>query len=246
MLANTAPMRLAEVAMVDHQTQSPRPATGRYDDLARALTPLGLTIYGALHPARTPVPGLSCGTLILIGTAASFWSVFTASDEAQDGEGDPVDRWSERVIGGLARAVAAEAHYPFGGPPFTPFVAWALASGRAFTSPSQMLVHDEVGLMSSYRGAIQFDQEFDIPTAARAASPCDSCSGRPCLSACPVDALVDAGPYKLAACHDHLDSPQGAPCMASGCLARQACPLSSGAGRDPAQSAHHRRYFHRP
>jgi len=216
-----------------------------YSRLAAALRPLGLMIYGALHPKRVAVPGASDGTLILIGTSANFWSQLQAAPEGQDGRPDPVDRYSTRVIGALAQQQRARPHYPFGGPPYAPFVAWALASGRAFTSPSQMLVHDEVGMLISYRGALHYDQTFDIPIPVSTTSPCERCPDRPCLSACPAHALVDGGPYKLAACHDHLDTPQGAECMASGCIARRACPLSDGAGRPPAQTAHHMRYFHR-
>ncbi|KUP92149.1 hypothetical protein TRIHO_29730 [Tritonibacter horizontis] len=238
-------MRLAGPMSEPSPSAPPALRAAPYDDLAKALTPLGLMIYGALHPARVSVPEATKGTLILIGTAGSFWSVLRAAPEGRDGQPDPVDRWSERGIGTLARHFGATPRYPFGGPPHAPFIAWALASGRAFTSPSQMLVHDEVGLMISYRGALLFDEVFDFPVPPLAQSPCQSCAARPCLSACPVHALVDAGPYKLAACHDHLATQSGAVCMASGCLARRACPLSSGSGRQAAQSAHHMRYFHR-
>ncbi len=216
-----------------------------YQRLTDQLASLGLMIYGALHPARVPCPDLQDGTLILIGTGPEFWPVFQTSAEAQDGTPDPVDRWSHRHIEQMAQAFGARAFYPFGGPPYTPFVAWALASGRAFTSPSQMLVHDQLGMMISYRGALHFDQSFDIPPPPLDQSPCDSCVDRPCLSACPAHALVDGGPYKLAACHDHLDTAQGADCLSIGCRARRACPLSAGADRIAAQTAHHMRYFHR-
>jgi hypothetical protein len=219
----------------------------RYDQLSAALPPLGLMAYGSVHPKRVPVPGYDSGTLILIGAASTFWKVLSTAPEGRDNRPDPVDRYSRRVIEILARDHGAQnAEFPFGGPPYAPFVAWALASGRAFTSPSQLLVHDEVGMLISYRGALFFDETFATPPPRLSRSPCASCAARPCLSACPVHALVDEGPYELAACHDHLDTPQGAECMASGCIARRACPLSDGAGRQPAQSAHHMRYFHRP
>ncbi|NIZ14818.1 ferredoxin [Phaeobacter sp. HF9A] len=218
----------------------------QYDQIARRLVPTGMMIYGALHPPRTPVPGADRGTLVLIGTDSGFWAALNAAPEGLDNQPDPVDRFSTRVIGTLAADMGAEVRYPFGGPPYQPFIAWGLASGRAFTSPSQMLVHDAVGLLISYRGALLFDDVFDIPAPPRAESPCNSCPARPCLSACPAHALVDGGPYNLSACHDHLDTPQGAECMASGCIARRACPLSAAFGRPRAQTAHHMRYFHRP
>ncbi len=222
-------------------------STSAYADLDARLTGSGLMIYGALHPcpAPAPDPGPCGGTLVLLGTDASFWPLFKAAPEARDGSPDPIDRWSLRVIGGLAAEWGAQVHYPFTGPPYAPFVAWALASGRAFTSPSQMLVHDALGLLISYRGALHFADVFDIPPSPLARSPCETCPERPCLAACPAHALVDGGPYRVAACHDHLDRPEGSACMDRGCLARRACPLSAGAGRRPEQTAHHMRYFHR-
>lgn len=215
-----------------------------YTAAEAAAAGAGLAIQGALHPARQPVKALDGGTLLLLGTDSAFWPLFQSSPECLDGAPDPVDRWSERVIASLAAELGGTAHFPFGGPPYTPFINWALASGRFFTSPSQMLVHDSAGMMISLRGAIHFEQEFDIPPAPLAQSPCDSCPSRPCLAACPVSALADGGPYNLAACHAHLDTSAGAGCMSGGCLARLACPLSRAARRDPEQTAHHMRHFH--
>jgi len=212
--------------------------------LNAAVQAQGLEIHGALHPRRTPVTGLGTGTLVLLGTAGAFWPVFRDSAEGRDGKPDPVDRWSSRIISALAAQFSATAYFPFTGPPYAPFINWALASGRAFSSPSKMMVHDQVGLMISFRGALHFDAEWDIPPAPLNHSPCDSCNDRPCLSACPVGALVDGGPYDLQACHDLLDRAAGASCMDQGCQARRACPLSSGANRDFSQSSHHMHYFH--
>ncbi|NIZ62840.1 ferredoxin [Sedimentitalea sp. CY04] len=215
-----------------------------FEQLDTAVQAEGLEIHGSLHPRRSPAANLTDGTLILLGTAGSFWSTFTASAEYLDAEPDPVDRWSLRVVEKLAKRFAATPYFPFGGPPFAPFINWALASGRAFTSPSQMLVHDKVGLMISFRGALHFDDEFDIPPPILPQSPCKTCIQKSCLTACPVAAFTDGGPYDLQACHSHLDSPEGADCMAQGCRARRACPLSLGASRDFSQNSHHMSYFH--
>ena len=217
-----------------------------YAQIESAAGAAGRAVYGAVLPARTAVHGLDHGSLILLGTGAGFWEIFKSSPEYNDGARDPVDRWSRRVIGGLAAAHSAAAHYPFGGPPYSPFINWAKASGRAFTSPSQLLVHDQMGMMISYRGALHLMREIEMPPPPLAASPCLACTARPCLTACPVNAMVDGGPYGLAACHGHLDTAAGGECLSRGCLARRACPLSAGAGRCSEQTAHHMRYFHHP
>jgi len=212
------------------------------EGIAALAAPHRLMVMGAFHPG--PEDGLPhpAGTLILFGPAEpGFWAHLTAQPE-WDGGPDPVDRWSRRVIGQLACALGGKAYFPFGGPPWLPFVAWAKRSGRAWASPVTILVHDTAGLMVSYRGAIGVAERLDLPPPP--ACPCDSCAGRPCLTACPPRALTGAG-YDVPACHAFLDGPDGTDCMARGCAVRRACPLSQAYGRVEAQSAHHMSSFHR-
>ena len=183
------------------------------------------------------------GTIILLGPSRSFWPMMKASPEMQDGAPDPIDRWSRRVIGDLAQSLGAEALFPFGGPPYLPFLRWAMGSGRAWQSPAGMLVHDVAGLMVSYRGALRFSDQIILPPAS--VSPCRTCPDQPCLSACPVDALSAAHGYDVPACHAFLDTNAGDDCLTSGCKARRACPVSQSFARDPEQSAFHMSYFHR-
>ncbi|TVS02289.1 MAG: ferredoxin [Rhodobacteraceae bacterium] len=180
-------------------------------------------------------------TIVLLGPdGPGFWPQFTGSPEYLDNAPDPLDRWSTRVIGQMAEAFGARALFPFGATPPHPFVTWALASGRAFASPVHLLVHDKAGLWVSYRGALGLTEPLAPEPAA--VHPCTDCS-KPCLSACPVDALTQAG-YDLDACHGFLDRPEGAGCYSNGCAVRAACPVSRAYGRDAAQSAHHMGYFH--
>lgn len=212
----------------------------KFTRVAQAAEAAGLIIMGALHPRVTETKQLETGTLIMLGTAGAFWPVLKAAPEWQ--HTDPVDRWSTRVVGQMAQELGAEAHFPFGGPPYAPFIDWALNSGRTFSSPVGALVHDTVGMLISYRGALHFPEEFAIPEAI-SASPCTTCPA-PCTTTCPVGALNPHSFYNVTACHDHLNTDEGQTCMTGGCLARLACPLSAGAKRDPEQSAHHMRAFH--
>ncbi len=97
--------------------------------------------------------------------------------------------------------------------------------------------------MISYRGALGFADRLPLPPRA-ASNPCLTCADRPCATACPVGALGAEAPYDVPACHGFLATPPGHGCMANGCAARRACPVSKRFGRDPAQSAHHMDYFH--
>lgn len=211
-----------------------------YTHVEHTAQQAGLIVMGALHPRLAEAKQLDGGTLILLGAGPAFWQVLKAAPEWH--APDPVDQWSLRVIGKMARDLGAQAHFPFGGPPYAPFIDWALKSGRTFSSPVGALVHDTVGMLISYRGALHFDEEFAIPQAT-AQSPCTTCPA-PCAQSCPVGALNDRSFYDVDACHGHLSTAEGQTCMTGGCLARLACPLSDGAGRDPEQSAHHMRAFH--
>ncbi len=200
-----------------------------------------LDIFGAFDADDGDELPDGSGTVILLGPhEPGFWARVTCEPEFGDGRPDPLDRWSCRVIGHIAADLGAKAYFPFTGPPYHPFIRWALRSGRAWSSPSGILVHDSAGLLVSYRGAIALGRVIEYPSGG--ASPCLSCTERPCLSACPVNAMTDGG-YNVSACRRHIEgAPEGA-CMNGGCLARRACPLSRGYLRAPAQSAYHMRMF---
>jgi hypothetical protein len=179
-------------------------------------------------------------TLLMLGPKEpGFWAHLKGQPEW--GEPDPVDRWSRRVIGRIACDLGAKALFPFGGPPYHPFYAWALRTGRVWDSPVRLLVHSGQGLMVSFRGALALKEEVEVPPLV--ARPCEGCAA-PCLTACPAAALTVAG-YDVPGCHAWLDHPKGAECLSGGCLVRRACPVSQSYARLPEQSAYHMGQFHK-
>lgn len=213
------------------------------DDLAKAAAREQLALLGAVHPKAQDLAPEGCKTLVLLGAAEpGFWPHFTKTPEWRDGRPDPMDRWSTRVISRLAGDVGATALFPFGGPPYQPFFRWALASGHAWQSPVSLLVHATAGLMVSYRGALAFGTQLDLP--ALPAQPCLTCPDKPCLTACPSGALTEAG-YDVPKCHAFLDTTAGAAQLQQGCHVRRACPVSQSYGRMEAQSAYHMSMFHK-
>lgn len=180
-------------------------------------------------------------SIVLLGPREpDFWPLFTASPEYGDRAPNPLDRWSERVIGALAITWGGTAIFPSDGPPYPPFIAWALASGRVWTSPVGLLVHERQGLWLSFRGAVRLREPARPGTGN---NPCLNCAEQPCRSACPVGALTPDG-YDVAACHDWLDNATGKDCLTRGCAARRACPVGAAYGRSEAQSRFHMRAFH--
>jgi hypothetical protein len=194
-----------------------------------AVERTGLVPRGALSLRDDERDGalVDIRTIVLAGMAGrEGWSAFAASPEASDERADPLDRWSRRLIEGLARELGAKALFPFGGPPFWPFQQWARRAEPVYPSPIGLLIHPRYGLWHSYRGALGFREAFDIPELTVVPSPCESCSERWCLKTCPVNAFSGAG-YDVAACVGHLQSAAGADCMAEGCRARRACPVGA-------------------
>lgn len=209
------------------------------DRLSTAVSEHGLMLMGAFHPDKAEGMAQDAGTIVLLGPSPDFWPIFKSSPEFT--HPDPIDRWSTRVITSLANRFDAVPVFPFGGPPYAPFLRWAKLTGRAWDSPVGMLVHDTTGLMVSYRGALLFSEPLDLPGVVPA-KPCDTCSDRPCLTACPVAALGQNG-YDIPVCTAFLDTDAGKDCMNRGCHVRRSCPASRGAGRHEDQSAHHMRIF---
>ncbi len=177
--------------------------------------------------------------LALIGANATFWNHFQTSAEFLDGAKDPIDRYSKRHV--IAMAQGGRTFFPSDGPPYHPFIAWALKSGRFWQSPTGMMVHDTAGLMISIRGAVELQGK--LPDTSPQASPCDTCADRPCITACPVEALNAHSLYDVLKCKEYLNTASGAECMERGCAVRRICPVSQSFDRPEAQSAFHMKAF---
>lgn len=201
-----------------------------YAAVTQAARAMHLKPLGGFHEGN--------GTTVLLGPhEPDFWANVSTHPEFTNAATDPLDHWSTWAITTLAEDVGAKALFPFGGPPFQPFISWALKSGETWQSPVGLLVHKDAGLMVSYRGALRFDHHVTLP--APSTSPCKTCTTKPCLTACPVDAIGAQG-YDVPRClaHIKIDS-----VCAAGCRVRLACPISQSYGRAPEQTAFHMKAF---
>ncbi|WP_424969886.1 ferredoxin [Dinoroseobacter sp. S76] len=219
--------------------------TPSYAALEAAAATRQLAIFGAWHPANDPDVPEGTQTMLLLGPGEpGFWAHVQTTPEFTDGTPDPLDRWSRRVIGQWACDLGdrTKALFPFGGPPWRPFIRWAQDSGRAHVSPVGLLVHDAAGLMISYRGALALRARIDLPPPP--SNPCERCTHQPCRIACPISALAPTA-YDVPLCKSFLDTSAGLDCHGRGCAVRRACPISKTYGRAEAQSAFHMNSFHR-
>ena len=200
-----------------------------FDEIASAAAALHLVPLGGCHDDDK--------TIILLGPMEPGFWIYVSNQPEFSGD-DPMDHWSHAAITKLATGLDAEPLFPFGGAPFHPFINWAQRSGEAWQSPVGLLVHKDAGLLVSYRGALRFNGQIPLPAPTH--PPCDTCTTKPCLTACPVLAL-GAGGYDVTRCKSHIET--DTTCRAA-CRVRMACPISQSYGRDPAQTAFHMEAFH--
>lgn len=214
------------------------------DEIKTAAQSVGLAFRGAFHPETDDLPGgETAGTLVMLGfIGGGQWEGFAASPEYTDGKPHPLDRWSYSVISALASDLGARPYFPFTAP-FMPFIRWAQKAEPVAPSEIGMLIHPDYGLWHAWRGALAFEEKFDLPPQDGRTSPCDSCSEKPCLSACPVDAFSGGGAYDVPACGAHIRCPEGADCMSLGCRARRVCPVGREYQYGPEQALFHMKSF---
>lgn len=213
------------------------------------LKPHGLLLIGSLYPSHEDsVPDVAAGLparqLLLVGNGgSSIWSQFSQSAEFADGLADPLDRWSRRVGSQVAHALKGRAIFPFDGPPFPPFLAWAAKTGHAVPSRLSLFIHQQYGLWHAYRFALALPERLEpLPDAFEFESPCLSCADKPCLEACPVNAFSSPS-YRADRCMDYLREDSNSACRQLGCAARRACPVGKAFTYLPEQACFHMNAF---
>ena len=155
-----------------------------------------------------------------------------------DPEAHPVDRYVLENVRWLAREALGDAE-PLVLYPSTQAVVPLQRIGRALNlaRPSWLGldIHPVFGVWFAYR-ALVLTREVAEPTRhPEFASPCDSCAGKPCRSACPARAVATS--FDIRACADHRLS-ENSPC-ADRCLSRFACPYEPRHRYSEAQMRYH-------
>lgn len=179
---------------------------------------------------------------LLFGSNALMWDIFTDSPEHSDGQDNPMDRFTRRVVTQAVSEIAPSgtAIFPFGTPVY-PFQRFAKRAAGLQSSPIGILMHPRFGLWHALRAAVVFSNADQVVSPPHKLNhPCDDCVGKPCLTACPVDAFSSAG-FAVKSCRSYLESTSGTKLMASsssgdstlpdcnsdGCHARNACPVGT-------------------
>jgi hypothetical protein len=164
----------------------------------------------------------AAGALVAGAGGRAFFEGFAASPERKDGERDPLDRYTARVVSAASSGALAGTGirhaigYPFGIDPVIPFQRLGRAAGLEGPGPLALQIHPVFGPWWAYRALIVLDRALG-PLAALG----DGCAGcpAPCVAACPGQA-VSRGGFQIAACHAHRLA--ATECRSS-CAARIAC-----------------------
>lgn len=173
--------------------------------------------------------------LILLGHGGRLlWEQLQAKRPPGD---DPIDDYCiQRVTEWCATHLPGKRHrilYPGQSP--IGLQALGKLAGWHHPSPFMVGVDPDWGSWYAYRAVVLTESDFSPFFPVHRESPCLSCHGRPCLAACPPDALSGTQ-FELQRCASFRI--QGESPCAEGCLARLACPIGHPHRYDTAQIRH--------
>jgi len=104
-------------------------------------------------------------------------------------------------------------------------------------------MHPQYGLWHAYRFTLIFTLDQTLPELEPTiASPCISCTEKPCLHTCPVGAFTCSG-YDMHKWAEYLRLSISSDCNQHGCRARLSCPAGPKYRYVDAQHLFHLRFF---
>lgn len=178
--------------------------------------------------------------LLLASPGRPFWERFRrAVPQLETAGPDPLDRYSEEVVEGLADRLrkqdpTALTVYPFRHE--RQLLGFShLAGGAPWTAsaPFGMTIDPRFGPWFVWRGAILTALDWP-PSPMPQAPACEACPA-PCVAACPSGAVALSG-FLWETCADFR---LNAPTCRETCLARIACPVGSRYRYRPEQIRYH-------
>jgi len=230
--------------------QSPICPSASVPPLFAPLAEQGLNLHAVFDLASLPTEvraGLGVSDkelmryrqLILIGhLGRDFWQA--ANQRGLHGT-DPLDQHvSECVMRWMVHSLPGHAwHQVFPGPAPVGLQRLGDLAGWHHPSPFWVGVDAEWGSWFAYRAVVLADTDLPVTPRRDTTSPCERCTDKPCISACPAGALTHGktGVKGLQVCLDERKRP-GTACM-DRCLARNACPVGAPYRYSDEQIAYH-------
>jgi NAD-dependent dihydropyrimidine dehydrogenase PreA subunit len=142
----------------------------------------------------------------------------------------PIDTYSLRTVEQWLAQALPRARYRFVYPRGLPagqhvgLQRLGTLAGWHHASPFMVGVDARWGSWFAYRVAVLTDTALPASPTEDHGHPCEGCSAKPCISACPAHAL-DAGTMDVDACQQYRLQENSSCALA--CLARQACPVGA-------------------
>lgn len=207
-----------------------------------ALSEVGLNLQAVFDLATLPEamrqqldPESHYRQLILIGHGGrTLWeNVLVAELQAEHPIDEftvtAVEAWLMAQLPGVAHAIV----YPGDGA--VGLQALGKLAGWHHDSPFRVGVNADWGSWFAYRAVVLVDTQLPTTPRKTGESPCLSCVGQPCVSACPGEALA-VSEFSLQKCIAYRRQPDSR-CRVT-CVARACCPVRSEHRYDDAQIAH--------
>ena len=214
-------------------------------DIMAALAPVGLNLIGttpradyeALVPSQYHITQWfpEAESVVVIGNGGGeFWGHFREYAAARPGylqqHDHPLDDYTVAVMSArltpLLDATRAQYRviYPFqffSGLTVS-FMYLAQAAGLSRPSILGVQLHPRYGPWIAWRAAVLIDRALPaLPAPAQDCEPCSTCVERPCIAACPAQAVSAARGWDLLACTQYrLRAPTD---CAERCHARYTC-----------------------
>ncbi len=137
----------------------------------------------------------------------------------------PVDEFSQHTVQTFFNQALPEIHYRLLYPDqelLLPLQQLGELAGWAYNSPFRIGIHQKYGSWFAYRVVALTDSTLPETGVSDSGHPCESCETKPCLQACPADALAQ-GQLSLDNCL-HYRQTEDSRCT-NQCLSRLACPV---------------------
>ena len=214
------------------------------DRVRAAGEPFGLNLAAAVpvdrydaamtEAYRTAAIDSNARSIIVIANGGgALWAALKRHAEGNPNWFDrdhPLDDFTRTIVENEIAPVVREAGargtvvFPFMvGKATLNFIELGKAAGLAGPSILGVVVHPKFGPWMAFRAAILIDQEIDAPGEARGFDPCPSCSGRPCMAACPTSAVAFPAGWDIPRCLAYRIESE--PDCTPRCHSRAACVL---------------------
>jgi hypothetical protein len=199
------------------------------------LAEQGLNLFAILDCATLPdetvqalvsedIPVHDYTRLVLVGHGGRrLWQALAAFGMKT---ADPVDHFSltmiRQFIDDYLGAPPVLILYPSG---YTiPLQKLGILAGWHHPSPLGLGINQTYGLWFAYRSVFLTTMSLPPTQHQLTTSPCDTCRDKPCVSACPAQAVQDVGQFRVMNCVDYRLQTQSS--CRDRCLSRLACPVA--------------------